>query len=45
MTGVKYIGYVELDIADILFAIHGGCSFRRWSYAMMTTYSKRGALL
>jgi hypothetical protein len=22
-----------------------GCSFRRWSYAMMTTYTKRGALL
>ena len=26
---VKYIGYVELDIADILFAVHKGSPFRR----------------
>jgi len=29
MSSETYIGYLESQIADILFAIHGGCSFRR----------------
>jgi hypothetical protein len=24
---LKYIGYVDLEIADILFLVHNGCSF------------------
>jgi hypothetical protein len=38
MSEEEYFGDLESQKAEMLSAAIEGCSFRRWSYATMTTY-------